>query len=536
MTTPVNKVPVSIDYTSRDYYALRQELISRVQARVPNWLGNDPSDFGVAIIEAFAYMGDILNYYIDRAANESYIATATQRDTLLNLASMYGYSPAGYVSAATDIQLSNKFGYAGQIGGSILESGVAQIIVANDHPFLVNDYVTIAGVPTEVSVISGGVTKQYNTSVYNGTYKITAIGLAGVGTNTISYKPEFTITGITTESPSGTITAASGDGTYVTYTTTTPPKVGSVVTVTGVTPSSYNLTDVLVENVTDSTFTVKSTVTADYTSGGTFTGSYLKISTASQIVAGQKIQVKNVVSSGSPANRYNGIWTVTNSTLDDITVNVPANNCDITGIYGTGSVVVYSGDNDFVVGQTVTVTDLAPSGYNATNAEVQSVTHILATVTSASGSGSVVTYLVDKEFAANQLVTMTGINPSGYNLTNAVIASATPITATITSVVYRTVTGDLLVTTSSNHGMVANSFVTTSGNSLYNIGPVLITDVPLPNQFVINGSDLGGTGTGGTATVYRFTVNNSTTGTMIQGGYAKVSQSKQQQNQYHKYQ
>jgi hypothetical protein len=526
MTTPVNRIPLSIDYTSRDYYSLRQELISRVQARVPGWLGNDPSDFGVAIIEAFAYMGDILNYYIDRVANESYISTATQRDTLLNLASMYGYSPAGYLSAVTDIELTNKYGYTGNIGGSILTNGTAQIIVPTGHPFEVDDYMTVVGVTTTATILRNGQEKTYNTSVYNGTYKITAIGLTGVGQNTLSYKPEFTITGITSESPSGTITAASGNGTFVTYTTTTPPKVGSVVTTTGITPSAYNVTNVEVIVVEDNKFTVRSTATDVYTSGGSFTGSYVKVLTNSQVVAGQKIEIKDVVSSSG--NQYNGIWSVSNSTLDDITLNVPANKCSINGVYGNGTIVTYSGDNDFVVGQKIAIADLSPSGYNAADATVNSVANVYGTVTYVNGNAGTVTYLVDKEFTAGQLVTTTGISPTGYNLTNAVIASATPITASITSIDYQTLAGNLLVTTSSNHGMIANSYVTISGNTVYNSDPLQdtlkILEVSSPTQFVIAGTDKGSSGLGGTATVHRFTVSNAATGTMIIGGYAKVAQ------------
>lgn len=113
MTTPVNETPVAIDYTSRDYYSLREELIARVKnnVNVPgsgvNWTGNDPADFGVAIIEAFSYMGDVVNYYIDRIANESYIGTATQRQSIINLAKTYGYFPSGYRNASADFVFYN---------------------------------------------------------------------------------------------------------------------------------------------------------------------------------------------------------------------------------------------------------------------------------------------------------------------------------------------------------------------------------------------------------------------------------------------
>lgn len=108
MTTPVSNIPISADYTSRDYYALREDLITRLRDRIPEWTGNDPADFGVAMVEAFAYMGDVINYYIDRTANENYILTATQRQSILELAASLGYIPTSYRSAVIDVQFDNS--------------------------------------------------------------------------------------------------------------------------------------------------------------------------------------------------------------------------------------------------------------------------------------------------------------------------------------------------------------------------------------------------------------------------------------------
>lgn len=106
--TPVSNIPVSIDYTNRDYYSLREVLIARIQDRIPEWTASDPADFGVALVEAFAYLGDMVSFYIDRTANESFIETATQRDSILNIAQTYGYVPAGYRQATVDITFSNS--------------------------------------------------------------------------------------------------------------------------------------------------------------------------------------------------------------------------------------------------------------------------------------------------------------------------------------------------------------------------------------------------------------------------------------------
>jgi hypothetical protein len=110
--TPAQPTPLSVDYTSRDFYSLRQDLIERVQSRVNgnagyNWTASDPADFGVALIEAFAYLGDVTAYYTDRIANENYISTAIQRKNILNIAAQYGYRPVGYSQAYTNLTFTN---------------------------------------------------------------------------------------------------------------------------------------------------------------------------------------------------------------------------------------------------------------------------------------------------------------------------------------------------------------------------------------------------------------------------------------------
>jgi hypothetical protein len=111
--TPASDVPISISYTGRDYYAIREQLIAQIQKRVnvngqTVWTASNPADFGVALVEAFAYMGDLMSYYIDRNVNESFIATATQRNSVLNIAQTYGYIPAGYREASVPVTFLNS--------------------------------------------------------------------------------------------------------------------------------------------------------------------------------------------------------------------------------------------------------------------------------------------------------------------------------------------------------------------------------------------------------------------------------------------
>jgi Baseplate J-like protein len=107
-TTPVSAIPVSVDYLSRDFTSLRNDLIGIIQTRIPSWTATDPSDFGIALVEAFAYVGDMISYYIDRNANEASISTAVQRNSILNIAQTYGYTPAGYRQSYVNLTFSNS--------------------------------------------------------------------------------------------------------------------------------------------------------------------------------------------------------------------------------------------------------------------------------------------------------------------------------------------------------------------------------------------------------------------------------------------
>lgn len=525
MTVAADKAPVSIDYTGRDYYAIRQELISRVKNRVPNWQGTDPSDFGVALVEAFAYMGDLLNYYIDRAANESFLYTATQRETLLNLANTYGYSPSGYVSAVTDLTFTNNYGYRGQIGGSILEDGTASLVVPNGHPFSVDDLVTISSVPSVTVGLDVGKEANFNTSVYGGTYKVTAVGIDDVGTNSISYKPEFTVTGITTvDVVDQDIAMATGDGNFQTYSAVANiPAINTVVTIAGSTPSGYNVTNAVVVEATDTTFKVAGATTSAYTSGAKLSYSYVEVTANTQLQVGQRVKLSG--STASAGNGYNGTWVVLDVTDTTFTFQPYASKSTITAVHGDGTNITYASEAWVSVGEKVTITGLLPSGYNKATEPVVAAKKLYSTVSHVSGSGTKVTYTVDKQFAVGDLVTVAGIAPTeGYNHDVAVpITELADLTGTITNATYDSVSG--LVTFIADNTFIEGSYVTITGcfPTAFNIGPIKI-ESRTSTEFTVLKDITETFTTGGTATVFGFKIDDTTTGTFMIGGHARVRQ------------
>lgn len=142
-------LPVQVDYTSRDYASLREDMIARVRARIPDWSGTDPADFGVALVEAFAYMGDLMSYYIDRAANESSLSTARKRTNVVALARDLGYEPAGYTPSTVTVTFVNTSDAPVLIPAQTV---VAARVAVNDLyltiPFETNEELTLASTST----------------------------------------------------------------------------------------------------------------------------------------------------------------------------------------------------------------------------------------------------------------------------------------------------------------------------------------------------------------------------------------------------
>lgn len=105
---------IAIDYTSRDFQSIKADLIKVIQNRLAQspegkvWDATDSSDFALALVEAFAYVGDITNYYIDRIANEAYLPTAVQRSSILKLAKSLNYQPSGFTQATVVVTASNS--------------------------------------------------------------------------------------------------------------------------------------------------------------------------------------------------------------------------------------------------------------------------------------------------------------------------------------------------------------------------------------------------------------------------------------------
>ena len=97
-------------YIDKDHASIVSDCITRIKETYGESAWNDfeEDSSGVMLIEAFAYVCDLLLFYLDHQANEAYLPTATERQNLINLCKLIGYSPAGAKPAQADITVSIK--------------------------------------------------------------------------------------------------------------------------------------------------------------------------------------------------------------------------------------------------------------------------------------------------------------------------------------------------------------------------------------------------------------------------------------------
>lgn len=105
MSNPETGQPV-VDYSSRDYQSIYQDLLDRRSTYMPEWTSQSNNDFGIVLLQMFAYVGDILGYYLDRIAGEAFMQTATQPQSILNLAQLLDYQPTQMVGAQVTLQIT----------------------------------------------------------------------------------------------------------------------------------------------------------------------------------------------------------------------------------------------------------------------------------------------------------------------------------------------------------------------------------------------------------------------------------------------
>jgi hypothetical protein len=80
----------------RGFPELRRDLLRGLGARDAwrRWRAREGQDFGVLLVEMWAYVADVLGFYDERVADETYVRTAKRRTSLRRIVGLLGYEPA----------------------------------------------------------------------------------------------------------------------------------------------------------------------------------------------------------------------------------------------------------------------------------------------------------------------------------------------------------------------------------------------------------------------------------------------------------
>ena len=91
---------IPIKYTSREFDSIKNDLVEYAKRYYPdNFRDFNESSFGALFLDTVAYIGDILSFYLDFQANESFLTTALEYDNIIKLGRQMGYKFRGNPSS-----------------------------------------------------------------------------------------------------------------------------------------------------------------------------------------------------------------------------------------------------------------------------------------------------------------------------------------------------------------------------------------------------------------------------------------------------
>jgi len=81
-----------IRYTSRDFNSIKESLVEYAKRYYPDTYKDfSEASFGSFMLDTVAYIGDMLSFYLDYQANESFLDTSIEYDNILRLGEQVGY-------------------------------------------------------------------------------------------------------------------------------------------------------------------------------------------------------------------------------------------------------------------------------------------------------------------------------------------------------------------------------------------------------------------------------------------------------------
>ena len=98
MFPPERAIHAGLDTIPRQialFTDFRNAMLSKIRtmSTLHSWRGREMDDAGIMLIEMWSYLCDVVSFYDEVIANESYIRTAKLRSSLRKLTGLLGYIP-----------------------------------------------------------------------------------------------------------------------------------------------------------------------------------------------------------------------------------------------------------------------------------------------------------------------------------------------------------------------------------------------------------------------------------------------------------
>ena len=99
------------NFTDKDFPALKKRLNALVKTLYPDWSDEDVLNFGNMMLDAYAFVGDVINFYNDANYREAYIPTAQLLQSMIDLSDGMSVSLPLQERANVDLTFSIEGGY-----------------------------------------------------------------------------------------------------------------------------------------------------------------------------------------------------------------------------------------------------------------------------------------------------------------------------------------------------------------------------------------------------------------------------------------
>lgn len=136
---------LKINYYSKDYDAIKAELIANIRANYKTWTDFSQNDFGMILLELFAGVADMTSFNIDNQVQETFLDSARRRENVARLSALLGHSmqPAksGMCNVAVILQNPLTVNYTVPAGTVFKTTGSDPKFYTSKESFVINSSV-----------------------------------------------------------------------------------------------------------------------------------------------------------------------------------------------------------------------------------------------------------------------------------------------------------------------------------------------------------------------------------------------------------